>query len=78
MRRVDSQQMIHSDTHTLGHRHHQGTDGGRLVHHSREQSVCRNGTQARLVVGKSPVNDLPSVPAQGCGPVLALTSARYR
>ena len=36
------------------------------------------GSQTRLVVGKILVKDLPSIPAQGYGPVLALTDARYR
>ncbi len=33
---------------------------------------------ALLVVGQGPVEDLPPVPDQGRGPVLALTDARCR
>lgn len=53
MRRVDSQQMIHSDTHTLGHRHHQGTDGGRLHHHQQAP-----GSSQFVVMGRRRASSL--------------------
>ena len=57
-------------------------DGGGLVYYHQQVSVVGQlavkGTQTCLVVGQGLVKDLPPVPAQGRGPVLCLTDARYR
>ena len=51
--------------------------GGRLVDHHQHLPLCLQAlvdlTQPVLVVGQGPVEDLPALPAQGSGPVLALT-----
>ena len=77
-----SGQVAHGDSHVLGHRHGQGPDGGGLIDHHQQVPVIGQllveSTQALLVVGKGLVKDFPPVPAQGSGPVLALTDARYR
>ena len=77
-----SGQVAHGDAHVLSHRHRQGPDGGRLVDHHQHLPLCLQAlvdlTQPVLVVGQGPVEDLPALPAQGRGPVLALTDARYR
>ena len=57
-------------------------DGGRLIDHHQQVPMIGQllveSTQALLVVGQGLVEDLPPVPAQGRGPVLALTDARCR
>ena len=75
-------QVAHGDAHVLGHRHGQGPDGGRLIDHHQHLPLCLQAlvdlTQTLLVIGQGPAKDLPPVPAQGSGPVLALTDARCR
>ena len=66
----------------LGHRHGQGPDGGWLIDHHQQAPMIGQllveSAHALLVVGQGPVEDLPPVPDQGRGPVLALTDARCR
>ena len=77
-----SGQIAHGDAHVLSHRHGQGPDGGRLIDHHQHLPLCLQAlvdlTQALLVVGQGLAEDLPPFPAQGSGPVLALTDARCR
>ena len=70
-----SGQVAHGDAHVLSHRHGQGPDGGGLIDHHQHLPICLQAlvdlTQALLVVGQGLAEDLPPVPVQGRGPVLA-------
>lgn len=70
-----SGQVAHGDAHVLGHCHGQGPDGCGLVYYHQQVPVIGQllveSTQALLIVGQGLVEDLPPVPAQGRGPVLA-------
>ena len=49
-----SGQVAHGGAHVLGHRHRQGPDGGRLVHHHQAPVIGQllvESAQALLVVG---------------------------
>ena len=70
-----SGQVAHGEAHVLSHCHGQGPDGGGLIDHHQHLPICLQAlvdlTQPVLVVGQSPVEDLPPFPVQGRGPVLA-------
>ena len=77
-----SGQVAHGDAHVLSHLHRQGPDDGRLIDHHQQVPMIGQllveSTQALLVVGQGPLEDLPPFPAQGRGPVPCLTDARCR